>query len=430
VIDSGATHHFVRDPADVSDYREDSQLVVQLADNSTITTTGVGCIPGKLAEVHVSPEFDSNLLSVPCLYKDGKAVLFHPKVGVIVCNQADLKFQCEDLLAQGTFRNDAFHLEVRRPAGSGSSRAAVGSDKSAVRQSAQRWLSRLGYTYPDRILYAQKHGLAEGVDLAPGTQVADFAVDHVDAYVQSRAKDYRHVSTFGKKRSTKPFEFLHMDTKIANVRSYSGYQYFAVVVDDFTRWRAVLPLKTKDALVETFRRWHQQFVVRTVGANVTKTIRCDNGGEQKNYKFDKFLTDIAAHVQFTNVYSSASNGVAERAIQDIMNGSTGLLIGSGFADDKRPWLEFAMTYVYITNRLPTSANPNCASPYQMLYGEVPNLSHLRTIGCKVHVLIPKERRRAFDSKTRMRQLPMGIVCCWIRRLEKPSSLLLLLSSRM
>lgn len=67
VIDSGATHHFVRDPAYASDYREDSHLVVQLADNSTITTTGVGSIPGKLAEVHVSPEFDSNLLSVPSL---------------------------------------------------------------------------------------------------------------------------------------------------------------------------------------------------------------------------------------------------------------------------------------------------------------------------------------------------------------------------
>jgi hypothetical protein len=160
-------------------------------------------------------------------------------------------------------------------------------------------------------------------------------------------------------------------------------------VDDYTRWRAILPLKTKDALVETFRSWHQQFVVRTVGANnVTKTIRCD----------------IAAHVQFTNVYSCASNGVAERAIQDIMNGSTGLLIGSRFDDDKRPWLEFAMAFVYITNRLPTSADPKCTSPYQMLYDEVPDLSHFCTIGCKVHVLIPKERRRAFDSKTRVGML--------------------------
>jgi hypothetical protein len=75
----------------------------------------------------------------------------------------------------------------------------------------------LGYTYPDRILYAQKHGLAVGVDLPSGTTVADFAVDHVDAYVQSRAKDYRHLSQFGKKRSTKPFEFLYLDTKVANV---------------------------------------------------------------------------------------------------------------------------------------------------------------------------------------------------------------------
>src|SRR4030095_9318758 len=64
---------------------------------------------------------------------------------------------------------------------------------------------------------------------------------------------------------------------------------------------------------------------------------------------------------------------------------------------KQLWAELASTVVYLKNRSPTSTLKT--TPYEAYNGKKPDLSHLRAIGTKVYVHIPKEKRKKLDFKS-------------------------------
>jgi hypothetical protein len=63
-IDSGASAHFVYSPIGLDHFDSHQTMTVQVVDQHSLSTTGVGEIQGKIKAVHVVPEFGTNLLSV------------------------------------------------------------------------------------------------------------------------------------------------------------------------------------------------------------------------------------------------------------------------------------------------------------------------------------------------------------------------------
>jgi hypothetical protein len=143
-----------------------------------------------------------------------------------------------------------------------------------------------------------------------------------------------------------------------------------------------------------FNSWYSQFVL-PLGYK-TNIVRCDNGGEQKSVKFNSFLTKISAMAEYTNAYSSASNGVAERAIQTIFRTANAIRFDAHLP--KKAWAECVRTACFLENRLPTEANPGKISPFEMLYRVVPDLSILRVIGCKAYVHEFRPKTLGLDPK--------------------------------
>jgi len=103
-------------------------------------------------------------------------------------------------------------------------------------------------------------------------------------------------------------------------------------------------------------------------------------------------------------YTPKQDGVAEHANRTILNRCRTLINAlAEDEDDEDPhdpktlWLEIMRTAIYLTNRLATRSLHD-KTPIEALTTDigqptVPNLSHLRTIGCKAYYYILKEKRQ-------------------------------------
>jgi hypothetical protein len=63
------------------------------------------------------------------------------------------------------------------------------------------------------------------------------------------------------------------------------------------------------------------------------------------------------------------------------------------------WAEAVYTAVYIINISPTKA-VHMQTPFEAWHGRKPNITHLKIFGCVVYGLVPPQRRRKLDDKSK------------------------------
>ena len=65
------------------------------------------------------------------------------------------------------------------------------------------------------------------------------------------------------KRSTRPFELIHVDLLVGTTRSLGeSIKYLLIIVDDYSRYTWGIGLKKKDEAVVQFRRWRRAMRAR------------------------------------------------------------------------------------------------------------------------------------------------------------------------
>lgn len=62
------------------------------------------------------------------------------------------------------------------------------------------------------------------------------------------------------------------------------------------------------------------------------------------------------------------------------------------------WGEAISTANYVTNRITNRETGK--SPYEVMFGKKPKWNELRRFGCEAYVMIPQEKRRKLDDKSR------------------------------
>lgn len=67
-----------------------------------------------------------------------------------------------------------------------------------------------------------------------------------------------------------------------------------------------------------------------------------------------------------------------------------ILINQGIPIEEWPLVTKMACWLY--NRIPSRSNPQWKCPYEMFYGKLPDLSHVRVPGCAVFIHIDKEKR--------------------------------------
>ncbi|KAG8947321.1 hypothetical protein FRC04_010897 [Tulasnella sp. 424] len=167
-----------------------------------------------------------------------------------------------------------------------------------------------------------------------------------------------------------------------------GYHYWLLFINVHTRLTLVYLLRKKKEAFECFKDY--KALVEKQTGHLIKCLRDDKGGEFIGKKWDAFMTEQGIRHEKTTVNTPQQNGIAERKNRTLEEAVTSML-----AQAKLPraiWGQALQLAVQITNVSPTSAIKD-KTPYEAFYGKKPDLSMLRTFGCRAYVHVQKEKRK-------------------------------------
>ncbi|KAF5199311.1 Retrovirus-related pol polyprotein from transposon tnt 1-94 [Thalictrum thalictroides] len=160
------------------------------------------------------------------------------------------------------------------------------------------------------------------------------------------------------------------------VLSVSGYRYYVLFTDDFTRYTWIFPMRNKNEVLTHFQTFLDR--VRNIFNSTTHYFQSDGGGEYVNNLFTAFCNRMGIHHRLSCPHTPEQNGLAERKHCHIADMARTLLATSNAPLNL--WVEAVSTAVYLINRLPTPVL-QWASPYFRLFGQSPSYVDLRTFGC-------------------------------------------------
>ena len=100
-----------------------------------------------------------------------------------------------------------------------------------------------------------------------------------------------------KNRSTRLLELVHTDVHKVGTPTHSGYQYWVTFIDAFSRFRVVIPIKTKDMTFDAFKQF-KAYAENQTGHKI-KALRDDKGGEYMSNAFLRFTDECGIVRQHT-----------------------------------------------------------------------------------------------------------------------------------
>jgi transposase InsO family protein len=131
-----------------------------------------------------------------------------------------------------------------------------------------------------------------------------------------------------------------------------------------------------------------------------------NGREFTFNEFENYLCQHGIQHQTTIPYNPQQNGVAETMNMNLSNMVRSMMF---FKNVKLMcWDDAILCAVYVKNKIPSHALGN-KTPYEMWYGRIPSVRHLRVFGSTCYALIPKEQRNKLDARSRDSEVHLLVV---------------------
>lgn len=396
-VDSGATCHMTNNKNLLQNYVEDTPKLVTVANNQKLYSEGHGDVElllkghkqtTKLSEVIFVPGLSTNLISVGKITAKGLEVNFDTQKCHIYCGQT--------IIASATKINGVYELDMEiQQSSDGSELAACSSlevtnipmDESMCSQ--ELWHRRLGHLNR-RSMKLLKQGIASGIDYTDSKYTPCVAcIKGKQSRLPFPKQSYN--------RATEKLGLIHSDLcGPMSVSSFSGARYLLTFIDDFTRMTFGYYIKSKDEVLSVFKMF-KSLVEKQTDLKI-KGLRTDNGREYINKQFQAFLKEHGIEHQTTVPYSPQQNGVAERANRTIMEAGRCMLEDAGM--DRRFWAEAVNTAIFIKNKSPSKAVRG-TTPEEKWTGKKVNLSNLKVFGCIAYAMIPNEKRKKLDAKSKI-----------------------------
>nr|GFB22278.1 putative ribonuclease H-like domain-containing protein [Tanacetum cinerariifolium] len=123
-------------------------------------------------------------------------------------------------------------------------------------------------------------------------------------------------------------------------------------------------------------------------------MRCDNGTEFKNAHIIEFCGSKGIKKEYSNARTLQQNEVAERKNRTLIEATRTMLAGS-----KLPtmfWTEAVRTACYVLHRVLVTS-PHNKTPYALLTGNIPSVSHFKPFGCHMTILNTSDHLGKFDG---------------------------------
>lgn len=378
LVDSGATDHMSSQSEYFSELMKmDVPKQITIANGKTIQATGRGVVSissfdGKewtkrsLTNVLFVPDLHCNLFSVTAAMDKG----FEFKSTKDKCSL----LKDGRLVAVGVRHGGLFRMQFRVEA----SAAHV----AVNRNSLQMWHEKLGHQNVKHVEDFLKRN--------------NVKYDGHDFTCEACLVGKQHRLSFKERveKSEKCGEIMHTDVcGPMQVTSIGGARYFLLIKDDFSHFRFVYFMKTKDEVVEKFRNFLK--LAEKQHGNKVKIVRSDNGTEFINERMKKLFGENGITHQRTVPYTPEQNGCAEREMRTIVESARTMIHGQEM--ELKFWGEAVNTATFVLNRTGTSTVVG-KTPYELWHGKKARFDHLKPFGTKVYVHIPKERRQKLDTK--------------------------------
>ena len=163
-----------------------------------------------------------------------------------------------------------------------------------------------------------------------------------------------------------------------NLVGLNGETCYVLITDHYSGRIFGRAFATKAPPVDWLNRW----LANNAPDCLEKYVRMDGGGELgKCHEIRDTFANFGYQVQLTGPDSSHQNGPGERPHQTIGDALRAMLSGAALRPAFWPYAFYQ--YVRLYNFVPRGSRPS--SPHEMCGGELPDLSKLRTFGCRVHV---------------------------------------------
>ncbi|CAI7863516.1 unnamed protein product [Closterium sp. NIES-53] len=392
-LDSGASRCFFRDRTALEPLAR--PVAVSLADPSggpviATSSTVLPCpaVPsGTLSGLHL-PSFSTNLVAGSAL-QDGGVHQFTPAYERVThCTCARTGRHLATFTRQPG--SDLYTLTTESPQVAASASASASGQLSApcscrsLAHETVLWHHRLGHPSVQRLRAMHSRYLVSGLPRVLPPLPPSPAPPCLPC-VEGRQRAAPHSSSFPP--TTAPLQTLHMDVwGPARVRGQGQERYFLIVVDDYSRYTTVFPLRTKgevpDVLIPWIRRARLQLSERFHSDIPVLRLHSDRGGEFSSDLLAAYCAEHGIEQSFTLPASPQQNEVAERRIGLVMEVARTSLIHAAAPHFLWP---FAVRYAaHQLNLWPRVSLPE-TSPTLLWTGEVGDASRFRVWGSRAFV---------------------------------------------
>ncbi|CAI7930401.1 unnamed protein product [Closterium sp. NIES-54] len=326
-LDSGASRCFFRDRTALEQLAR--PVAVSLADPSrgpVIATSSTvlpcsGVPSGTLSGLYL-PSFSTNLVAGSAL-QDGGVHQFTPAYERVThCTCARTGRHLATFTRQPG--SDLYTLTTESPqvAASASTSGPLSTPYSCHSLSHQTvlWHHRLGHPSVQRLCGMHSRYLVSGLPRVLPPLPPSPAPPCLPC-VEERQHAAPHSSSFPPTEA--PLQTLHLDVwGPARVRGQGHERYFLLVVDDYTRYTTVFPLRTKGevpgVLIPWIRATRLQLRDRFQSDFPVLRLHSDRGGEFSSDLLAAYCTEHGIRQNFTLPASPQQNGVNERCIGLVM----------------------------------------------------------------------------------------------------------------
>ena len=194
----------------------------------------------------------------------------------------------------------------------------------------------------------------------------------------------------------------------------SSFRLFHVLIDASGSHLDVALLTTRNLVFQRILaillRYKNHFPEHLI-----KFLRMDNEMEFRSHAFEDYCTALGITFTYAVLYEHSQNGLAEAFIKKLQLVSRPLLLHAKLPDSF--WghaLPHAATFLWLR---PTLLNH--LTPFELLAGRSPNVSHLRVFGCQVWIPVAEPNRKTigthrvesiylgFDSPSIIRYMDIG-----------------------
>ena len=169
-----------------------------------------------------------------------------------------------------------------------------------------------------------------------------------------------------------------------------------VLIDASSRWSHVYLLSTRNvafaSLLDQIIRLQTNFPDYPI-----KKIRLDNAGEFISKAFDDYCMSVGIEVEHPIAHVHTQNGLAEAFIKRLQLIAQPLLMRT-----KLPIYSWGHAILHAIALVCIRPSVNHQqSPFQLVLGQILNLSHLRVFGCTVQVPIAPPQRTKMGPQHRL-----------------------------